>query len=280
MSGRVLSIQDLSCVGRCSLTVALPVLSAMGVECAVLPTAVLSTHTGFPGPQCLDLTDRLADFSAHWAQQGICFDAVEVGYLSDPAQARTVGDILTRFGKFVVLDPVMGDNGRLYRGISPDHPEALKTLCKQADVLLPNVTEAALLAGLPYRQEPEDDFLRELAQGLLALGPDSVLITGVRREDKVGFFGISPSDGSFSFFEDYVPRSLHGTGDLFAAAFTGAWMAGRSVPEAGALAARFVRRCVSATGAVTPFGASFETVLPWLWQQLSGPESPESSKSC
>lgn len=271
MSRRVLSIQDLSCVGRCSLTVALPVLSAMGVECAVLPTAVLSTHTGFPNPRSVCLTDQMEAFSSHWAQLGISFDAVAAGYLSDPVQASIVGNILDRFGAFVVLDPVMGDNGRLYSGITPAHPEALKDLCGKADILLPNVTEAALLTGLPYREAPEDGYLSELAAGLLELGPKGVLITGVRREAQMGFYGLHRQTGPFSYFDGYVPKPLHGTGDLFAAAFTGALMAQRSVSEAGTLAARFVRRCVSATESATPYGPSFEKVLPWLWEHCSRP---------
>lgn len=267
---RVLSIQDLSCVGRCSLTVTLPVLSAMGVECSALPTAVLSTHTGFPGPKVLSLTEQLQPFADHWEKMGIAFDAVAVGYLSDPAQAQAVLAILERFGKFVIVDPVMGDHGKRYSGITAAHTEAMKALCRKADVLLPNVTEAALLTGLPYRETPDQGYLSELAAGLIALGPQAVLITGVLwKNEEIGFFGIHRETGPFSYAGEYIPKQFHGTGDLFSAAFTGGLMAGKSIPESGSLAAEFVRRCVAGTKAVTPYGVRFEPELPWLWKQIS-----------
>lgn len=266
---RVLSIQDLSCVGRCSLTVALPVLSAMGVECSVLPTAVLSTHTGFPQPKILPLTGQLEPFAEHWRKIGASFDAVSIGYLADPAQTQAVLAVLERFGQFVILDPVMGDHGQLYSGITDAHILAMRQLCQKADVLLPNMTEAARLTGLPYRQTPDTAYLSELAAGLLEFGAKAVLITGIRWETGgIGFYGAHWKDGPFVYDGEYIPKRLHGTGDLFSAAFTGFLMAGVSVQEAGSLSAGFVRQAVAATNAVTPYGVEFEKVLPWLWQQL------------
>ena len=264
----ILSIQDLSCVGRCSLTVALPVLSAMGCQCGVLPTAVLSTHTGFPDPYRKALTEDMAAIADHWDRQGIDFDAVSVGYLADPRQAEAVLPILDRFGKTVVVDPAMGDHGKLYGGLTADHIPAMAQVCRKAQVLLPNVTEAALLTGLPYRDNPEEDYLAALTDGMLALGAEAVVITGVDRADgTTGFVG-ADAGGSFSYRAARISKSLHGTGDLFAAVLTGGLMAGKPVREAATLAARFVERVVAETEAVTPFGPEFEAQLPWLWEQM------------
>ena len=261
----VLTIQDLSCVGRCSLSVAMPTLSAMGIRCSMLPTAVLSTHTAFPHPEVVSLTDTLQAFAAHWKSQGIGFDAISLGYLSEPAQAEAVERILDDFRAPVVLDPVMGDNGRLYSRMTPAHLEAVRKLCRRADVLLPNVTEAAFLTGMPYRADPDEDYLRQLCRELLGLGAKAALITGIGWPGgQIGFYGMAQSGSVFSYRAGYVPRKFHDTGDLFAAVFTGSLVKGRTLEEAGALAAEFVRRCVLNTGEVTPHGVEFEKELPWL----------------
>ena len=264
---RILSIQDLSCVGKCSLTVALPVLSAQGITCSVLPTAVLSTHTAFPKPEVVDLTDRLAAFARHWQENGVRFDAVSVGYLSDPEQATIVGSILDEIGSPVVLDPVMGDHGRLYSRITPEHIGALKALAARADVLLPNLTEAAAMTGLPYRQTTDEAYLSALTEGLLDLGAKAVVITGVHWQDNaIGFYGRAQGGAAFSYEGAYVPRQLHGTGDLFAAVLSGQLLKDKTLPEAAATAAAFVRACVENTPEVTPHGVEFETQLYRLWE--------------
>ena len=263
---RILSIQDLSCVGRCSLTVALPVLSVMGMECSVLPTAVLSTHTGFPNPEAADLTERLSAFAAHWKTNGVRFDAVSVGYLSDPEQAGIVGGILDKIGSPVILDPVMGDHGRLYSRITPEHIGALKHLAARADVLLPNLTEAAALTGLPYQEQATPAYLDALLDALLALGTKAAVITGVHlRDGAIGFYGREQGSGAFSYQGEYIPRQFHGTGDLFAAVLSGSLLKGAPLPEAAATAADFVRTCVENTRDVTPYGVEFETQLYRLW---------------
>lgn len=271
---QVLSIQDLSCVGRCSLTVALPVISAMGSACAVLPTGVLSTHTGFQNPYIYPLTEQIAPIHAHWQKLGIRFDAVSVGYLADANQASAVAPLLEDYrqkGSLIIADPAMGDHGRLYKGLKDNHVDAMRQICSLAHILLPNVTEAALLTGLPYRENPEESYLHRLAQELLTLGGDAVIITGFRFPDgRTGFYGIHRKNGSFSYRNEYIPRSCHGTGDLFAAAFTGSMMAGRSVSGSAALAAEFVRQCVAATPAAAPVGVEFESQLHCLWKLLQG----------
>lgn len=266
---RVLSIQDLSCLGKCSLTVALPVLSAMGCACSVLPTAVLSTHTAFPEPHCRSLTEDIYPMAQHWKSVGADFDAITVGYLADPEQAEQVAKVLDLFGDTVVLDPVMGDHGKLYSRQTPDHVRAMAGLCRRASFLLPNVTEAALLTGLPYRDRAEESYLQELAAGMLEFGADSVIITGFQWDDvHTGFYGCHRVNGAFSYKAPRIPGHLHGTGDLFAAVFTGALMSGKDTCAAATLAAKFVERVVAATAEFSPFGAEFEGQLPWLVQQL------------
>ena len=269
----VLSIQDLSCVGRCSLTVALPVLSAMGLRCSVLPTAVLSTHTGFPDPVVHPLTAHIGEIGAHFEKVGVTFDAVTVGYLSDGEQAQAVLPLLQYFknmGSLIIADPAMGDHGKLYQGLGEDHVAAMAKICGAADILLPNVTEAALLAGVPYDSDPQEAYLRTLAQCLLEKFPvESVLITGVSgRGGRIGFYGSNQKSGAFSHQEARVDRQFHGTGDLFAALFTGAFVSGLSMIDAGVLAAQFVRRCVAETPVVSPHGVDFEPQLPMLWAQM------------
>lgn len=265
---RVLSIQDLSCLGKCSLTVALPVLSAMGCACSVLPTAVLSTHTAFPGPTCRSLTEDLVPTAEHWHSIGAEFDAISVGYLADPEQAEKVVQVLELFGDTVILDPVMGDHGRLYSRQTPEHVTAMQKLCRKAKFVLPNVTEAALLTGLPYREQVDEGYLRELAAGLMDFGAEGAVITGfLWDEAHTGFFG-TDQNAAFSYKAHRIPKHFHGTGDLFAAVFTGGILAGKGMEDAAVVAARFVEKVISATAESSPFGIEFEPQLPWLWQQL------------
>ncbi len=266
---RVLSIQDLSCLGRCSLTVTLPVISAMGSQCAVLPTAVLSTHTGFSAPHIHPLTQDIPEIVHHWQTLNVSYDAVGIGYLANEQQAQVVLPVLQHYrsrGSLIIADPAMGDHGRLYSGLSSDHVQAMGQIARNADILLPNLTEAALLTGMPYRETVDDAYLQELGQGLLALGVSSAIITGFLFPDgQIGFYGASRHTEDFSYREQYIPRRLHGTGDLFAAVFMGGLMAEKTLEQAAAFAASFVRRCVEATPEVTPFGVEFEKQLPFLY---------------
>lgn len=260
----VLSVQDLSCLGKCSLTVALPVISAMGCTCSVLPTAVLSTHTAFPNPHIRSLTEDMGLICRHWQDICVKFDAVSVGYLSDPSQAAQVEQVLDVFPAKLILDPVMGDQGKLYSGITENHAHAVKHLCSRCDVLLPNITEATLLTGIPYLETTDLGYYRDLLAGLTALGAKSVILTGVSLAS--GKTGFMVSDGGL-YQTDRLPGNFHGTGDLFAAVFTGAFVQGKPLADAATLAARFVERVISATKEPTPFGVEFESQLPWLSQQ-------------
>ena len=259
---KVLSVQDLSCLGKCSLTVALPVLSAMGCSCAVLPTAVLSTHTAFPKPHVHSMTEHIAPICDHWKTVGAKFDAVTVGYLSDPAQAAAVEQLLEMFPAFTVIDPAMGDHGKLYSGLTNAHVDAVKQLCKKAHALIPNVTEACLLSGISYKETGDTDHYRELLAALRNLGADTVILTGISPEPGItGYMGFDKCVGEFCRLVPKQPKKCHGTGDLFAAVFTGSCMQGCSVDAAAEKAAAFVEQVVAATPAESPFGIEFETHL-------------------
>lgn len=261
---KVLSVQDLSCLGKCSLTVALPVISAMGCACSVLPTAVLSTHTAFPAPQVRSLTEDIDPTVRHWQRIGAEFDGICVGYLSDPAQAAAVDALLQAFPATVIMDPVLGDHGKLYSRITDDHVSALQQLCGKADVLLPNITEAAALTGISYQEQGDEAYFLRLIAALQALGAKNVVLTGVSLTgNSTGFM----TSGGEVYQTEKLPGSFHGTGDLFAAVLTGGFVRGKNLFDAAALAARFVEKVI--TGATpTPFGVEFESHLPWLWEQL------------
>lgn len=266
---RVLSVQDLSCLGKCSLTVALPVLSAMGCAATPLPTTLLSTHTAFPQPYRKRLTEDMEEICNHWKSIGAEFDTVTTGYLADPAQVEAVCGVLDAFPEALhIVDPVMGDHGRLYSAITQEHAQAMAALCRRADVILPNVTEAAILAGMDYRETADIGYYRELLAGLEVLGAKNVILTGVSLEEgKLGCFG-KDEQGLFSCQFEKVDRQCHGTGDLFAAVVAGAMTRGKTCREAARLAAEFTRLVVENTPVSTPFGTEFEKCLPFLWKNL------------
>ena len=267
---RIVTMQDLSCLGKCSLTVIHPTISAMGVECAVVPTALLSTHTAFPGPAVWDLSSCVQPILDHWEAVGAGFDGILTGYLANTAQAQLAGELIDRFGKnaFVIQDPAMGDHGRLYSGIGPEMVQAHRQLCARADLVLPNLTEGCLLAGIAYRDRTDADFCRQIAQELLKTSAKAVLLTGYSpAPDRVGFY-YSDGQREFCHAGPKIPRSCHGTGDLFAAVVTGGVMRGLPVPETGVLAAEFVHRAIAKTGENSRFGVAFEGELGTLAARL------------
>ena len=264
---RVLSVQDISCIGRCSQTVALPVISATGCRCDILPTAVLSTHTAFPNPHKRSLTADIAPTVAHWKSIGAEFDAILVGYLAGCEQVAAVETVLDAFPALKILDPAMGDNGKLYSGIAPEQVDAMKRLCAKADILLPNITEAACLTGIPYRESADKAYFEELLAGLTALGPKTVILTGAAPAGSAGFYGWE--DGKAFSHTAALQPGCHGTGDLFAAAFAGSFMIFNDASRAATLAANFVETCLALTKEKTPFGVEFEKALPWLCQKCA-----------
>lgn len=258
---QVLTVQDLSCLGKCSMTVALPVLSAMGCSCSVLPTAVLSTHTAFPHPFVRNLTADMRPILEHWRTIGAEFDSILVGYLSNPKQVEAVAALWECFDAYRILDPAMGDNGNMYAGITDAHVASIKHLLNNADLLIPNVTEACLLTDTPYQERFTEPEYRQLIEKLQTLGAKQVILTGVSPEaGKTGFFC---SDGTV-YQTDALPGSYHGTGDLFAAVCTGALLQGKALSEAATQAAKFVEQAIRLTGTPTPFGITFEPHLASL----------------
>ena len=267
---QILSIQDLSCAGRCSLTVAMPVLSAMGLQCIPLPTAVLSAHTAFASPHIHTLTQDLLPICRHWQSIGLSFDAISVGYLADPQQAEAAESLFNAFPATRIVDPVLGDHGKLYSGIAAEHVDAMKRLCGKAHVLLPNITEAALLTGNTYRQTTDLAYYKTLAADMLCFGAEHVVLTGVcTAEGQTGFFTLS-RDGSHQLYQvPVISRQMHGTGDLFSAVFSGGLLHDLCVFDAAKLAAGFVEQVLSETQGDSRFGAQFEPLLPSLWAQLN-----------
>ena len=272
---KILTIQDISCVGQCSLTVALPVLSACGVETCVLPSAVLSTHTGgFTGYTFRDLTDDMPAICDHWVKEGIRFNAIYTGYLGSTRQIDYVRQIMEKTGAdncVKIVDPAMADHGRLYAGFDENFVEAMKSLCAAADYVIPNITEAAMLTGQPYKTEYDRAYIDALIDGLLALGARNVIITGVAyREGKTGV--VVMENGVHTYYEhDKLGNPCHGTGDIYASAFTGALTRGKSACDAARIAADYTVECIKATAEEENhwYGAKFEPVLGKLIEMLA-----------
>ena len=268
---RILTIQDISCVGQCSMTVALPILSACGHETCILPTALLSTHTGgFGKPNVIHLDDGLEGMWQHWQENQITFDALLVGYLGSVGAVETAERIMDAMlvpGGVAIVDPAMADHGKLYSGFDTAYAEAMERLCRKADIILPNITEAAMLSGKPYRADFDEDFVRELLEGL---NHKCVVLTGaVNIENKTGV-AVRAGEKRFRYVHKRMDKSYHGTGDIFAAAFTGALMQEKTLEEAVQIAADFTCRCIENTEAAPAhwYGVKFETALPELISML------------
>lgn len=271
---RILTIQDISCVGQCSMTVALPILSACGQETVMLPSAVLSTHTGgFSRPAICDLTDRLPDICSHWQKENIRFHAVYTGYLGSTRQADWVAGLvrdLTLPGGKVIVDPAMADHGRLYSGFDQAYVAAMGRLCSRADVVLPNITEACMLTGETYREECDEAFVHSLLEKLHGMGIPCVILTGVGYQPGQTGVLISRDGQTHYYSHPKIARAYHGTGDIYASALVGAWLGGKPLEEAAQIAADFVCRCIQNTAGDEShwYGVKFETALPWLIQKL------------
>ena len=271
---RILTIQDISCVGQCSLTVALPILSACGHETAILPSAVLSTHTaGFTGYTFRDLTADIPAITAHWQKEGLRFEAVYTGYLGSTEQIAFVREVmdktLTEEG-LRIIDPAMADGGKLYPAFDMDYVEAMKSLCATADYLLPNITEAAFLTGIEYREVYDRAYVDSLLTALHALGAKNVVLTGVGfRPDETGVM-ISES-GVISYYPHRkLSENCHGTGDVYASAFVGALMKGLDPYTAAKIAADYTLICMENTRGDKDhtYGVKFEPMLGTLMDMI------------
>lgn len=264
---RVLTIQDISCMGQCSLTVALPIISVCGVETVILPSAVLSTHTaGFKGFTCRDLTEDIPAIASHWQREGIRFDAFYTGYLGSARQidyVKNIFDTLSRGDCVKVVDPAMADNGKLYPAFDQDYVEKMKELCVAADIVVPNITEACCLTGNEYKTVYDREYIRRLCGGLQALGAKKVVLTGVGYTP--GRTGVMVADGNVeTYYEhEFLPNSCHGTGDVYASVFVGALMRGKDIASAARIAADFTVACIRYTAGDDEhwYGVKFEPLL-------------------
>lgn len=271
---RVLTIQDISCVGQCSLTVALPILSACGVETCVLPSAVLSNHTGgFQGFTFRDLTEDMPNIRRQWMENGIRFAAIYTGYLGSTKQIEYVRDIFrdnAAEGCVKVVDPAMADHGKLYVGFDDTFVQAMKQLCTAADYVIPNITESCLLTGIEYRTEYDRAYIDSHLEALTAMGCRNIILTGISyAPGRTGI--VIYENGEYAYYEhERLPNSCHGTGDIFASCFVGALMRGNSAYRAAQIAAEYALACIRHTGQLEDhwYGAAFEPVLGKLIEML------------
>lgn len=276
MTKRIVSIQDLSCIGRCSLAVAMSVIPAMGVETAVLPTAILSTHTAFESFTFLDFTPEAERIMREWKKLGMRFDAVYIGYLGSLQLVELTRRFLALFheeGMHVILDPAFGDHGRLYTGFDMAYVQGIRALCAEADVILPNVTEACMLLDLPYGEDAATTrLLKSHARELLGGRLKNAIITSCRFDD--GQTGLlCAGDADFAYPHEHLPFACHGSGDLFASVFSGFLTRGRDVETSARLAADFTFDCIRHSMNCPDhrwYGVDYEGMLPRLMKLVHG----------
>lgn len=269
---RALTIQDISCFGQCSITVALPIISAMGVECAVIPTAVLSTHTGgFKGFTFRDLSDDIPRIRTHWKNENIEFGGIYTGYLGSPEQAKMIEDFISEFDMpLVFVDPAMADNGKLYAGFDDRIIDAMRTLCSKADIIVPNLTEAAFILGEEYVKAGEYDreYIYAMLKRLTSLGAKKAVLTGIIFEpDKQGAVAYDSLTGEYAeYFSDNLPIQCHGTGDVFSATMFGAMMLQKDLYSSIKIAVDYTVECIKHTMEDKShwYGVKFEECIPYL----------------
>ena len=271
---RILAINDISCVGKCSLAATLPIISACGVECNILPTALLSTHTGgFKGYTFRDLTEEIRDILNHWESLGLQFDYIYSGYLGSIAQIEMVADIKRRFlkeGGTFIVDPVMGDNGKLYAGFTEEYVGKMRSLCAQADYILPNETEACYLSGVPY---PLTKDTAPIALQKLTALCKKAMITGVANENQISVYYVDETGALATHSNENVEGFFCGAGDVFASAFVGCLAKGKTQAEAIALSSDFAAAAIRRSAIEVPdrrYGLNFEAeIFPFL-KKLNG----------
>lgn len=266
---RVVTVQDISCLGKCSLTVALPLISALGVECAIMPTAVLSTHTMFSGFTCHDLTDEFCPIAAHWKQEKLGFDGVYTGYLGTMELIDLAAGLMREAGGLSFVDPAMADNGKLYPAFDQAYARHMLTLCKGADIIVPNITEACFMTGMEYRSQYDEHYAKELLLRLAESCRGLCILTGVGFEEgKTGVMAYDVKSGEFWYYcHDKLPISYHGTGDIFSSVCFGCIIRGLHWKKAVQIAADYTAECIRVTGEDPSkpwYGVNFEQVIPQL----------------
>ena len=274
---KIVTIQDISCFGKCSLTVALPIISAMGVEAAIIPTAVLSTHTMFKRFTFKDLSDQIAPISEHWQEEGLKFDALYTGYLGSFEQIDMMKQFFADFGEGALkfVDPAMGDNGKLYPAFDEAFAKHMATLCAKADIIDPNLTEACFMLGEEYKEDGayDETYIKDILVKLTDLGAKTAILTGVSLSpDKLGAMGYdSQTKEFFSYYNQRIPAKYHGTGDVFSSALLAALVLGKEREKAIEIAADFTRKSIALTEADAEkpwYAVNFEQAIPYLLQKL------------
>lgn len=272
---RIVTIQDISCLGKCSLTVALPIISATGVEVAIIPTAVLSTHTMFSNFTCKDLDDQIIPIENHWKQEGFEFDAFYTGYLASKEQIQKVINFIEDLKtpeSLVIIDPAMADNGKLYPAFSEDFPAEMAKLCSKADIVLPNITEACLMTGTEYKAEYDREFAETVMKKLAEMGAKTVILTGATFDGNYGVMTYDSKTDTFStYFHTKHATSFHGTGDVFSSTFTGALVGGKSLEDSIKIAADYTSECIRITAEDKEgnwYGVNFEKAIPYLVKRV------------
>lgn len=279
MQKRIAAIHDISCFGRCSLTVALPIISAVGIEVSAIPTAVLSTHTGgISGYTFRDLTKDILPIAEHWQSLNLSFDALYSGFLGSFEQIQIVMEVFERFRKednLFIVDPVMADNGELYKVFPENFPSGMRTICEKADVIIPNITEAVLLLGETYHEGPyTETYIETILRNLSALGPRQVVLTGVYFDNhqlSAASFDAGTNKIQYSFAER-IDGYFHGTGDVFGSALVAALLREKTLSQATAIAVDFTVKSIKRTieaGSDIRFGVNFEQGLLELAQKLA-----------
>ena len=274
---RIVTIQDISCVGKCSLTVALPIISAMGIETAVIPTAVLSTHTAFKNFTYRDLTGDLPKIAKHWKQEKFNFDGIYTGYLGSIEQIDILKEFFKQFktpDNFIFIDPVMADNGKLYAGFDANFVKEMKKLCKMADIIVPNLTEASYMLEKEYKEIYSEQEIKDILIELSNLGPKYVVLTGVSfKDNKLGVMSYNKETNEFfTYFKEKIPAKYHGTGDIFASTLVGALTNNNTLEEGLKIAVDYVWETINdtyKTNKKDAYGVNFETKIPYPINRIS-----------
>lgn len=272
---RIATMQDISCVGKCSLTVALPIISSMGVEAAVIPTAVLSTHTMFQGFTFHDLTSEIKPIMEHWEKEGFTFDALYTGYLGSFEQLGLAKELFDRFGKntLKIVDPCMADNGKLYPGFTLEFAKAMKGLCAEADIICPNLTEASFILDIPYTTSYDEEYIKDILIKLTDLGCNKAVLTGISLEEgMLGAYAYDKENNKYYYYHnEEEPKHFHGTGDIWASTLCGALVNNKTFEEAIDIACDYVKECIRLTLKEenhNEYGVNFEQAIPYLIKRL------------
>ena len=274
---KIVTIQDISCFGKCSITVALPLISAMGIECAIIPTSVLSTHTGgFQGFTFRDLSEDIPKIKEHWKKYDLEFDAIYTGYLGSHSQIDYVIDFVNDFkkdGTLVVVDPAMGDKGKLYTGFDDTFPAHMAKLCAKADIIVPNLTEASFMLGIEYKESYDESYVHDVLRKLCKMGAKKAVLTGISYDNATqgAVLYDSESDSFYSYFNENIPVSFHGTGDTFASIYIGALTRFGDNRIALEMAVDFTVECRKATlpeKETHSYGTNFEEIISYLLELI------------